>query len=148
MVIFYCDGSVDGIFTAVYDAWASRLGHENVALRIGGQMNYELFAEYRKTGTDTGKAQKVARSVRRKMGLDAYQTIYQAALSKEPERADCIYRVLVRPAKPGMRPTAISSLSVSGNWKMASCFRRYRRKIRFCHLWEIILRTGSRMRIL
>ena len=32
MYIFLCEDSIDGIFTGVYDAWASRYGHQNVAL--------------------------------------------------------------------------------------------------------------------
>ena len=94
--IYQCEDSVDGIFTAVYDAWDSRLGHQNVSLRIESNMNLELFADYHAVVTAHEKAEKVARSVRRKMGEDAYQTIYQAALSMYPEKADCIYRVVVR----------------------------------------------------
>lgn len=96
MTIFQCEDSVDGIFTAVYDAWASKLGHPNVSLRIETKMNLELFVDYKIVVTDHEKAEKVARSVRHKMGEDAYQTIYQAALSMYPEKADCIYRVVVR----------------------------------------------------
>lgn len=96
MVIFQCEDSVDGIFTGVYDAWDSRLGHAQVALRVREQMNLELFAQYREVKTDAEKAAKVARSVRQKMGRDAYQTIYQAALSVDSRKADCIYRVVVR----------------------------------------------------
>lgn len=96
MVIFQCEDSIDGIFTGVYDAWDSRLGHDNVGLRICGQQNLELFAEYRSVETDPDKAAKVARSIKRKMGMDAYQTIYQAALSRFSEKADCIYRVAVQ----------------------------------------------------
>ena len=29
MVVFVCEDSPEGIFTGVYDAWNSRLGHEN-----------------------------------------------------------------------------------------------------------------------
>ena len=51
MTIFLCDDTMEGIFTAVYDAWASRLGHANVKLQVrGGTM--ELFADYRETETD------------------------------------------------------------------------------------------------
>ena len=102
MTIFVCDDSVDGIFTGIYDAWASRLGHSCVGLRIGREMELELFAEYREVGTDPEKAEKVARSIREKMGQDAYQTIYQAALSRQPERAECIYRVVVRGMSSGV----------------------------------------------
>ncbi len=96
MVLFQCEDSVDGIFTGVYDAWDSRIGHSGVGLRIKAKMNLELFAEYREVETDAEKAAKVARSIRDKMGEDAYRTIYQAALSASPEKADCIYRVVVR----------------------------------------------------
>lgn len=96
MKIFLCEDSVDGIFTGVYDAWASGLGHANVGLRIAAQMDMELFAEYCEVQTDPVKAEKVARSIRKKMGQDAYQTIYQAALSRYAQKADCIYRVVVR----------------------------------------------------
>lgn len=96
MEIFSCEDSVDGIFTAVYDAWASRIGHDRVALRLREGMELELFAQYHEVETDAKKAEKVARSIRRKMGMDAYQTIYQAALSDSDGKADCIYRVVVR----------------------------------------------------
>ena len=36
MTIFLCDDTMEGIFTAVYDAWASRLGHANVKLQVRG----------------------------------------------------------------------------------------------------------------
>lgn len=100
MVIFLCEGSTDGILTGVYDAWSSRLGHDRVALRIDTQMNLELFAEYRKSITDAQKAGKVARSVRKKMGSEAWQTIYQASLCAASDRADCIYRVIVLGMSP------------------------------------------------
>lgn len=102
MVIFLCEDSVDGIFSGVYDAWASRLGHNNVALRVRGELNYELFATYQEVPCDAGKAAKVARSIREKMGQEAYQTIYQAALSANPEKADCIYRVVARGMSAGV----------------------------------------------
>lgn len=96
MMLFLCEDSVDGIFTGVYDAWASGLGHSNVGLRLQTLTNMELFAEYCTVKTDSEKAEKVARSIRRKMGQEAYQTIYQAALSMYAEKADCIYRVVAR----------------------------------------------------
>ena len=45
MYIFICEDSIDGIFTGVYDAWASRLGHENIALMAYEPENYMLFCE-------------------------------------------------------------------------------------------------------
>ena len=52
MVVFVCEDSPEGIFTGVYDAWNSRLGHENVRLEVQGEYNYSLFSEYREVAVD------------------------------------------------------------------------------------------------
>ena len=94
MTIFLCDDTMEGIFTAVYDAWASRLGHANVKLQVrGGTM--ELFADYREAETDMEKAEKVARTIKRELGEEGWEQISRAALAFCKERADAIYRVLV-----------------------------------------------------
>jgi probable DNA metabolism protein len=150
MVIFLCENSVDGIFTGVYDAWASRLGHENVALRVQGVMDLELFAEYREVPCDSEKAEKVARSIREKMGMDAYQTIYQAALSARAERADCIYRVVVHGMSPEVtRHTArnviwnLQDPNVSRVFELSretgNEAHRYIQFVRFCELDQGLL---------
>lgn len=131
MVIFQCEDSADGILTGVYDAWASRLGHGNVGLRIARQMNLELFAEYRSVETDPEKAAKVARSVRRKMGADAWKTIYQAALSMFAEKADCIYRVVVR----GMSPEVSEREAGNVIWNLQD--------ENVCRLFELSRKTGN-----
>lgn len=94
MKTYLCHDSVDGVFCGVYDAWASRLGHQNVRLQLA-TVNLELFAEYRDVPVDGEKARKVAATIRRDMGLEDYTHIYQAALSKSPDKADCIYRTVV-----------------------------------------------------
>lgn len=131
MVLFMCEDSVDGIFTGVYDAWASRLGHGNVGLRVQGQMNLELFAEYREVQTDSEKAEKVARSIRGKMGQDAYKTIYQAALSQNTEKADAIYRVVVRGMSGSVTPQEARRVI----WNLQDP--------NVCHIFELARRTGN-----
>ena len=95
MVLFVCEDCIDGIFSGIYDAWASRLGHGNVGLRISGMENLELFAEYRTAITDAEKARKVADTIRCRMGETCYEYVYQAALADDGGKADDIYRVLV-----------------------------------------------------
>ena len=68
MTIFVCEDSLDGILTAVYDAWDSRLGHSRVRLRTEAEDTYELFCEYRQVETDLDKAERVLRTVRQRMG--------------------------------------------------------------------------------
>lgn len=93
--VFCCDDSVDGIFSAVYDAWDSRLGLAHVTVQAGSEQNLMLFARYYPVETDHQKAAKVANTIRRQMGMEDYQVIYQAALSGETDRGEAIFRVIV-----------------------------------------------------
>ncbi len=69
MTVFICDNSTDGIFSGVYDAWDSRVGHDQVRLEVGEGMNFQLFADYREIPVDSIKSgKKVARTVRTRMG--------------------------------------------------------------------------------
>lgn len=100
--VFLCGPEPEDIFTAVYDAWASRLGHDNVSLEIESeQWQPRLFAQYCHVKRDGKKAEKVAGSVRRKISPEAFQGIYQAALSFEPDRADAVYRFLIEGFRVG-----------------------------------------------
>ncbi len=63
MYIFICEDSIDGIFTGVYDAWASGYGHTNISLTTKIPENYSLFCEYITVETDYAKSAKVARTL-------------------------------------------------------------------------------------
>lgn len=108
--IFLCEDSVDGIFTGVYDAWDSRLGHDHVKLALKGDTNYELFACYREVETDKEKAGKVANTLRKRLGSEDYAHIYYAALSRDAEKAACIYRTVVAGLAGGRRGAVMHRL--------------------------------------
>ena len=96
MTVFHCEDSPDGIFTGIYDAWASRLGHRNVRLEVKEGVNYTLFEEYKEVMADGVKAEKVAGTIRTRLGEDAWYHIYHASLSgQKREKADAIYRAVV-----------------------------------------------------
>jgi len=95
-VIFVCEDSLDGIFTGIYDAWDSRYGHENVKLIIESEETMELFARYVEVVADGEKAEKVARTLKRRLGDEVFEMICQAAASCASEKADALYRVVVK----------------------------------------------------
>lgn len=102
MYIFLCEDSIDGIFTGVYDAWASLYGHANIALTTHTPDNYSLFDEYIATPSDPAKSAKVARTLHRRMGDETYQELCQAASALEDtasrqriDKADAIYKTIV-----------------------------------------------------
>ncbi|HEX3077194.1 MAG TPA: TIGR03915 family putative DNA repair protein [Lachnospiraceae bacterium] len=94
--IFQCEDSIDGIFTAVYDAWDSRYGHDNVYIEIPNEnSNYQLFSSYIQVATNSEKAEKVANTIRNKISLEAFENVCRAALSCNVRKADAIYRFII-----------------------------------------------------
>ena len=77
--VFVCEDSLDGILTGVYEAWDSRLGHGNVKLQTEGMDTMELFCEYQTVRTDLEKAEKVLRTVKRRMGEKAREAVCYAS---------------------------------------------------------------------
>ena len=93
-IVYLCEDTPDGVFTAIYDAWAAGIPDDQLSIRMQNNYMMEFFTDYVEVQTDLEKAVKVARSVSRKIGTDAYDMIYKAALSCEEEKIDVIYRFL------------------------------------------------------
>lgn len=93
--VFQCEDTLTGILTGVYDAWDSRLGHDHVRLTTADHENLELFCEYVDVKPDTGKAEKVLRTIRTRMGEEAYEMIGYASSYPDDRKADAIYRMIV-----------------------------------------------------
>lgn len=93
MKVFVCEDTLEGIFTGVYDGWASRAGHENVRL-VTKVEEYELFCEYIDVKTDVEKAEKVLRTVVRRMGSETYEALYRAVCSCDEGKADAVYHTI------------------------------------------------------
>lgn len=93
-IIYLCEDTPDGIFTAIYDAWAANIPDSRLSIQAEPYHEMQLFADYVYVQTDLEKAVKVARSVRGKIGQEAYDMIYKASLSYEKDKIDAIYRFL------------------------------------------------------
>lgn len=95
MKIFVCEDSLAGIFTGVYDAWAAPGAHAEKRLITGDTWNMELFAEYAMAAPDSEKAEKVIRTLERRLGHEAYEQLCYAAMSDAIDKADVIYHTIV-----------------------------------------------------
>ena len=60
-----------------------------------GESNYELFCEYHKVEPDAGIADKVIRSIRQKISSEAYEYLYKAMMTRNPMKADYVYRFMI-----------------------------------------------------
>ncbi len=90
-----CEDSLEGIFTAVYDAYALREGHEHLHVQVGEEENYRLFAEYLYSRPDLGKNDKVVRTLKSRLGEEVYGTICRAAASYDKTKGDAVYHTIV-----------------------------------------------------
>lgn len=89
-----CEDSIDGIFTGIYDGWTLEGEDRQVELRTGTSGQTELFCSYRKVETDPKKAEKVARTIRRRLGQEVYEQLCYAACSNDVEKGTCIFYAL------------------------------------------------------
>lgn len=103
--IYRCEDSAEGIFTGIYDAWASVHRHEENRIEVCGKEWEEqlLFAEYTEVIPDAEKSEKVQRSVRLRISEEAYEMVMKAVLSQDPEKGEVIYRFLIYAYREGAR---------------------------------------------
>lgn len=106
-VIYLCEDTPDGVFTAIYDAWAAHIPMEKLTLQVERNHSMQLFADYVYVQTDLDKAVKVARSTLNKISQTAYDMIYHAAMSYEEDKVDVIYRFLKMGFRYGQSVTSM-----------------------------------------
>lgn len=90
-----CEDSLEGIFTAIYDAYAMREGHEHIHVQVGEEDHYRLFASYLYSRSDPVKTDKVVRTLKNRLGEEVYLTICRAAASFYPDKGEAVYRTVV-----------------------------------------------------
>lgn len=106
-VVILHDGTLDGIFTAVYDGFVLKnkrykeCYEDNIA--IADIHNYEpqFFREYITVETDSGKASKTVRSIVNKMGYRSYDIALGVACHFSAEAGEILFGYLVRGFKTG-----------------------------------------------
>lgn len=106
MIVYRCENSMESIFTAIYRAYEERRDHSKT--RIDLEEDYYLFAEYIPVAAEAGKAQKVARSVRKRFGEKDYLTLCYALASYKPQKGQAVYQTIVK--------------AISGRWPAGRIF--------------------------
>ena len=93
--IFICEDSIEGIFAGVYDAWASRCGHDRVELVVKEPEEMEFFCRYIPVLADSEKAGKVMRTLYNRLGSGVYGCLCYAAFADCEEKGTAIYHTIV-----------------------------------------------------
>lgn len=125
--ILQCDDSHEGIFTAVYEAYARKYNLNNTRILIGKEEELRLFAQYDKIETDVDKSEKVARTIRRLAGEEVYYCIYMALASADPDKGQAVFRTIQQIIKsPRDSGRVMDRLSDADIHKTFTLFRNVR----------------------
>jgi len=108
--ILICEDSLEGVFTAVYQAYAWKFDKDHVFLQIGEEGNLRLFAKYITVIPEIEKAEKVISTIIRKMGQEVYWDICCMLASKDPEKGQAVYRTIVTALKTGQGREVLSNV--------------------------------------
>ena len=142
MYVFICEDSLEGIFTGVYDACSSKLGHKNIRLASKEPDNYELFSEYIRVTPSEEKTKKVLHTITSRFGMQFYESIYQAAMSGEKpvhgkmDKADAIYETILLALACGDGQKVLLSLGEPCVYRMFELCRATNREA--CHHLEFL----------
>lgn len=102
MVIYKCEDTLEGAFTAIYQAYEEKQKPEDT--RISLTEEPFLFAEYRRVVPDIEKTQKVVRTLRRKFGEEDYESLCMALSSYQEEKVQAVYQTVARGLKNNVAP--------------------------------------------
>ena len=91
-----CDASAEGIFTGIYEAYAMHLPKNAVKICIEENPSPVLFTKEYEITSDEEKAQKVARTLQKKLGEENFLVLWEALYSNHIERGDAIFHVVCR----------------------------------------------------
>lgn len=94
MLTLLCDDSIDGVFSAIYEAWAGGYNRDELMIRIGDIWNYELFMEYKHVKICLEHSNKVGRTLRRMFGEEVYEDICYALWTRQEDRADAVFKMV------------------------------------------------------
>lgn len=103
MKVFVCERSFESILTAIYDAWTSGAGQQNIKIVFSPIEQYDLFNEYITVITDEAKAGSLMDAINMKISPSFYRKLMYIQMAYEEDVADVIYRMVLLGFKFGPR---------------------------------------------
>lgn len=121
--VYICSDTVTGIFSGIHDAWRTGGKEEAAGIGIRGSIEHELFCEYVEVEETEHKALLVEQMIRKNLGMSAYQDIYHAALSAEPQKGSAILGTMLAARKLTDSKRVMEHLSHPQVEKVFECSR-------------------------
>lgn len=100
-LILQCEDSVEGILTAIYDAFVEKnkmtdYRDGDIRIAIGGVQDLFLFAQMQSVETDLDKAQKTLFSIQKKVSFLAYKRVLSALCHYDTDRGNVVLGFLIK----------------------------------------------------
>lgn len=98
MEVYICENTLEGVFSAIFSAYADRHPHSDNKIVAGSVKNYELFANYISVTTNKEHALRVSRRLYNTLGSEVFYDLCAALLcetSFATEVADAVYHTIV-----------------------------------------------------
>ncbi|SHF00433.1 probable DNA metabolism protein [Mariniphaga anaerophila] len=94
MLVFYYDGTFEGLLTCIFEAYDKKLFPGNIEAK--GRRPEDLFAESIVVHPDSEKARRVWKGIRQKLSVRNQQLLYYAFLSEDEKIEIKIFRFVRR----------------------------------------------------
>lgn len=109
-LILQCEDSLEGILTAIYDAFVEKNKmpeyHDgDISIEIGENHTMSLFAKQIQVVTDLDKAQKTLMSIQTKISYLAYKRVLSALCHFDTDRGNAVLGFLIKGFPMGARVT-------------------------------------------
>ena len=100
-LILQCEDSLEGILTAIYDAFVEKnkmteFHDGDISIEIGENHTLSLFARQVEVTTDLDKAQKTLRSIQMKISYLAYKRVLSALCHFDGDRGNAVLGLLIK----------------------------------------------------
>lgn len=92
MTVYQCEDSLEGVFTAIYNAYQDRSDPLDTRISLNGELF--LFARYVASAADGVKTLKVMNTLKDRFGKEDYLRICLALSSSHEEKAQAVYQTV------------------------------------------------------
>lgn len=95
MYVFSCQPDWESMLTCIYEASASKRGHQNIRLVLEPIQQQTLFDEYIHVDADEDKAQKVMDLINHRISPYVYHQLAYCSMAYEEDVLDILYRMVL-----------------------------------------------------
>lgn len=91
--IFVCQNSLEGVLTAIYRIYEEKCNGPDTRVQIG-EDDLRLFARYHQVDTAPALAEKVASTIQRRFGSEAWEAVSYALCAEDRGKGQAVYRTV------------------------------------------------------